>query len=100
MTRLLKRSLCFVDNIVSTSPLKEDEDLVRLNHYIWLVFIAGPLALYFAYYNYSTKEFLLFPIIIVFATFLIFSLLFIRHLKKMTIIYHVNNLFLLPLLVL
>ena len=91
MNHFFSKSLRLVDKIVASSLLKENEDFVRLTHYVWLVLIAAPISLYFAYYNYTIKEFFLTFIIIFFASSLILSLFLVKHAKNIIFIYHTMN---------
>ncbi|MDG3087746.1 GGDEF domain-containing protein [Vibrio hannami] len=64
---------------------------LRLNHYIWLVFIAVPLSILFGIKNLWVGNFYIAATLGVFLGCIVFSLLLIPHVKNTEKIYHVNN---------
>ena len=92
MLALAKKIQHLVDIIVAKSPSQNDEEIFRLNHYVWIALLMLPVALcsgaYNIYINNNTLAFL----IILFSGHMVGSLFLIPTIQKTYLLYHTANL--------
>lgn len=92
MITLAKKMQYFVDLIVVKSPSKDDEELVRLNHYVWTTLLILPIAFVTSAYNAHIHNYVLAFIITFFSVYLLITLFLIPKTKETYLLYHGANL--------
>jgi len=91
MHALLVKPLNVVDCIAQRRNRKSPNDARRLNHYIWLVLISIPLSIMFIIRNSIANNYDIAVIVSIFLFCMVISLFVIPKLKRIEILYHVNN---------
>lgn len=92
MLSLAKNMQHFVDLIVEKSPSLDEEELSRLNHYVWIALLMIPVSLFTSVYNAYIANYTLAFLIMLFASYTIGSLFLIPKIKKTYLLYHGANL--------
>ena len=92
MNFYLSKIQVFVDNIVKQSNCKSVNDVLRLNHYIWLAIISIPLGVPFILKNILSQNYNTALIVSLVMISMLGSISFISKIKNVSIIYHTNNL--------
>lgn len=92
MLTLAKKIQHLVDLIVIKSPSHDEEELARLNHYVWVSFMMLPITFITGVYNASIHNYLLAFIVTFFSAYLVSSLFLISKTKETYLLYHGANL--------
>jgi len=87
----LDKSQQFVDQLIAKSNCKDSNEILRLNHYIWLSILAIPLSLIFITKNILMNYYSIAIAVAFVSVFLLSSLLVISRVKSPNLIYHTNN---------
>ncbi|WP_435236662.1 GGDEF domain-containing protein [Psychromonas sp. PT13] len=87
----LERIQRFVDQIVTKSNCQDCNDILRLNHYIWLSIIAIPLSFIFITKNILLEHYNIAITVACFLVFIFSCLFIIPKVKSLNVIYHTNN---------
>ena len=92
MIRLAKNIQHLVDFIVSKAHSQHEEEIFRLNHYVWIALLMLPVAIGSGAYNVYIKNYALAFLIILFSGHMIGSLFLIPTIKRTYLLYHGANL--------
>ncbi|WP_333803874.1 GGDEF domain-containing protein [Sulfurospirillum sp.] len=87
-----------VDLIVAKSPVHNEDQLARLNHYVWVTLMILPLAIGLGLYNSFKHEFIIAGGITFLSFYLLGTLFLIHKTDKTYLFYHPANLILVSLL--
>ena len=100
MHPLLVKPLNVVDCIAQRSNRKSPNDARRLNHYILLVLISIPISIMFIIRNAIVNNYGIVAVVSIFLSCTVISLFVIPKLKRVEILYHVNNFVLVSMFIL
>lgn len=92
MLTLAKKIQHFVDLIVAKSLSHNEEEIFRLNHYVWIALLMLPVALCSGAYNVYINNYALAFLIILFSGHMVGSLFLIPTIQKTYLLYHGANL--------
>lgn len=92
MLTLAKKIQHFVDLIVAKSLSHNEEEMFRLNHYVWIALLMLPVALCSGAYNAYINNYALAFLIILFSGHMVGSLFLIPTIQKTYLLYHGANL--------
>jgi diguanylate cyclase (GGDEF)-like protein len=92
MIHLAKKFQQLVDLIVVKSPSLDEEELSRLNHYVWVTFMMLPITFITGVYNASIHNYMLAFLVTFFSTYLVLSLFLVSKTKDTYLLYHGANL--------
>lgn len=92
MLTLAKKIQHLVDLIVAKSLSQNEEEIFRLNHYVWIALLMLPVALCSGAYNAYINNYALAFLIILFSGHMVGSLFLIPTIQKTYLLYHGANL--------
>jgi diguanylate cyclase (GGDEF)-like protein len=92
MITLAKNIQHLVDFIVSKAHSQHEEEIFRLNHYVWIALLMLPVAIGSGAYNVYIKNYALAFLVILFSGHMLGSLFLIPTIKRTYLLYHGANL--------